>query len=291
MKNKKGAVVGVKVKTKDGKVYTIDSKAVVLAAGGFGANQAMVTKYRPDLKGYATTNHAGATGDGILLAERAGASLVDMNQIQAHPTATPDGILISESVRGDGAILVNKNGKRFTNELLTRDVVSQNELKQPGKYAWIVWDEATAKTAKLIREYAEMGLAVKADTYEELAKKMDVPADAFVATMKRYTEMQKAGKDTDFGRADMPEALTTAPFYAVKVQPAVHHTMGGVHIDTKAEVIDTKGNVIPGLYAAGEVTGGVHGGNRLGGNAQADIITFGRISGQSADAYIKGLAK
>lgn len=289
VKNKAGAVVGVKVKSKDGKVYTIDSKAVVLATGGFGANQDMVVKYKPMLKGYATTNHSGATGDGILLAQRAGAGLVDMDQIQAHPTATPDGILISESVRGGGAVLVNKEGKRFTNELLTRDVVSANELKQPGRFAWIVWDAETSKTAKVIREYIKMGLAVSADNYADLAKKMDVPADALVATMKRYTEMQKAGKDEDFGRANMPQALVTAPFYAVKVQPAVHHTMGGVHIDTKAEVIDTKGKVIPGLYAAGEVTGGVHGGNRLGANAQADIITFGRISGQSASEYIKTL--
>ena len=128
VKNKAGAVVGVKVKSKDGKVYTIDSKAVVLATGGFGANQDMVVKYKPMLKGYATTNHSGATGDGILLAQRAGAGLVDMDQIQAHPTATPDGILISESVRGDGAVLVNKEGKRFTNELLTRDVVSALSL-------------------------------------------------------------------------------------------------------------------------------------------------------------------
>ena len=291
VKNKAGAIVGVKVKGKDGKVYTIDTKAVVLATGGFGANQAMLVKYKPMLKGYATTNQPGATGDGIGLAEKVGASLVDMDQIQAHPTATPDGTLISESVRGDGAVLVNAQGKRFTNELLTRDVVSANELKQPGKFAWIVWDEATTKTAKLIREYINMGLAVQADNYADLAKKMNVPADALVATMKRYTEMQAKGKDEDFGRAQMPEALTTAPFYAVKVQPAVHHTMGGVHINTKAEVISVKGEPIPGLYAAGEVTGGVHGGNRLGGNAQADIITFGRISGQSADAYVKALAK
>ena len=291
LKNKKGAVVGVKVKGKDGKVYTIESKAVVLATGGFGANNAMVTKYKPSLKGYATTNHAGATGDGITLALKAGASLVDMDQIQAHPTATPDGVLISESVRGDGAILVNSQGKRFTNELLTRDVVSNNELKQPGRFAWIVWDEPVTKTAKLIQEYIHMGLAVTGNTYEELAQKMNVPADALVATMKRYSELQAKGKDEDFGRADMPQALKTAPFYAVKVQPAVHHTMGGVHIDTKAEVIDTKGQPIPGLFAAGEVTGGVHGGNRLGGNAQADIVTFGRISGQSADAYIKGMTK
>ena len=110
--------------TKDGKTYTIDTKAVVIATGGFGANQDLLVKYQPKLKGYATTNHPGATGDGILLAEKIGAATVDMKQIQAHPTAAPNGTLISESVRGDGAILVNADGKRFTNELLTRDAVS-----------------------------------------------------------------------------------------------------------------------------------------------------------------------
>lgn len=289
IKNAKGVISGVKVKGKDGKVYTIDTKAVVLATGGFGANPKMVEQYKASLKGYATTNQPGATGDGITLATKVGAGLVDMDQIQAHPTATPDGVLISESVRGDGAVLVNSNGVRFTNELLTRDVVSNNELKQPGRFAWIVWDDKVAKSAKLIQEYIHMGLAVTTDNYADLAKKMNVRADALVATMKHYTEMQARGKDDDFGRAQMPEALTTAPFYAVKVQPAIHHTMGGLHINTKAEVISTKGEPIPGLFAAGEVTGGVHGGNRLGANAQADIITFGRISGQSADAYVKAM--
>ena len=285
--DKSGAVAGVKVSTKDGKTYTLDTKAVVLATGGFGANQDLLVKYQPKLKGYATTNQPGATGDGISLAEKAGAALVDMTKIQAHPTAAPNGTLISESVRGDGAILVNAEGKRFTNELLTRDVVSANELKQPGKFAWIVWDEATRKTAKLIDSYKKLGLTVEGSTVAELARAMNVPAEALEATMAKYAADQKAGKDTAFGRPDMPQPLTTAPFYAVKVQPAVHHTMGGVKIDTKAEVLSASGKAIPGLFAAGEVTGGVHGGNRLGGNAQADIVTFGRIAGQSADAYLK----
>ncbi|WP_418954531.1 flavocytochrome c [Sutterella wadsworthensis] len=283
---KDGRVAGVKATNKDGKVYTIDAKAVVLATGGFGANQDMLVKYQPKLKGYATTNQPGATGDGIILAEHAGAALVDMKQIQAHPTAAPDGTLISESVRGDGGILINAEGKRFTNELLTRDVVSAAELKQPGRFAWVFWDDATRKSAKLMDSYISMGLAVKGNTVAEIAKAMNVPAAELEATLKAYAAGKAAGKDA-FGRADMPQAMQTAPFFAVKVQPAVHHTMGGVKIDTKAEVLNPAGHTIPGLFAAGEVTGGVHGGNRLGGNAQADIVTFGRIAGQSADAYLK----
>ena len=286
---KDGSVAGVKVQSKDGKVYTIDSKAVVLATGGFGANPDLLVKYQPKLKGYATTNQPGATGDGIFMAERVGAALVDMEQIQAHPTAAPSGDLISESVRGDGAILVNADGKRFTNELLTRDVVSNNELKQPGKFAWIIWDDATRRSAKLMDGYEKLGLTVKGRDLDELARAMQVPAENLKATIARYSADQKAGKDTEFGRPDMPQPLTNAPYWAVKVQPAVHHTMGGVKINTKAEVINTAGKVIPGLFAAGEVTGGVHGGNRLGGNAQADIVTFGHIAGQTADAYLKAI--
>lgn len=285
--DKNGAVAGVRVTSKDGKTYTIDTRAVVLATGGFGANQDMLVKYKPQLKGYATTNQPGAQGEGIMLAETVGAATVDMDQIQAHPTATPDGTLISESVRGDGAILVNAEGKRFTNELLTRDVVSANELKQPGRFAWIIWDDATRRTAKLMDDYKKLGVTVEANTVADLARVINVPADALEATMAQYAKDQAAGKDSAFGRASMPQPLTTAPFFAVKVQPAVHHTMGGLKIDTKAEVLNKNGQAIPGLFAAGEVTGGVHGGNRLGGNAQADIVTFGRIAGQTADAYLK----
>ena len=287
--DKSGAVAGVKVSTKDGKTYTIDTKAVVIATGGFGANQDLLVKYQPKLKGYATTNHPGATGDGILLAEKIGAATVDMKQIQAHPTAAPNGTLISESVRGDGAILVNADGKRFTNELLTRDAVSAKELEQPGKFAWVVWDDATRQTAKLMDSYKKLGLTVEGNTVADLARAMNVPAANLEATMAQYAKDQAAGKDSQFGRPELLQPLTKAPFFAVKVQPAVHHTMGGLKIDTKAEVLNTEGKAIPGLFAAGEVTGGVHGGNRLGGNAQADIVTFGRIAGQSADAWLKSL--
>lgn len=286
LQDTQGKVTGVKY-IHNGQTIRLDAKAIVLATGGFGANQDLLVKYQPKLKGYATTNHPGATGDGILLAEKVGAAFVDMAEIQAHPTAAPSGDLISESVRGDGAILINANGQRFTNELLTRDVVSANELKQPGGFAWVVWDDEVRSKAKLMDGYIKRGLAVKGDNIAQLAKAMNVPAEALRSTMKEYSRMQKAGKDTAFGRPDMPSPLTKAPYYAVQVRPAVHHTMGGVKINTKAEVLNQDGKAIPGLFAAGEVTGGVHGGNRLGGNAQADIVTFGRIAGLSANAYIQ----
>ena len=285
MKNDR--VAGVKVKTRQGE-STIDAKAVVLATGGFGANHAMVEKYRPELKGFSTTNHPGALGEGLTLAEKVGAAFTDIEQIQIHPTVVPkNGHLISESMRARGAILVNKDGKRFTNELLTRDVVSQNVLKQPTGQAYLIYDQSIFDTNKLSRGYFEHGYSIKADNLQDLAKKINVPADTLEATFKAYHEAYKLGKDTAFGRPEMVIPLDKAPFYAALITPGIHHTMGGVTINTKAEVQSKAGKSIPGLFAAGEVTGGVHGANRIGGNAVADIVTFGRISGTNASAYAK----
>lgn len=284
---KDGAVTGVVVKTPKGD-QTIDAKAVVLATGGFGANMDMVTKYRPELKGFATTNHPGAQGDGIVLAEKIGASLTDIEQIQIHPSVVKrDGHLISESMRARGAILINHEGKRFCNELLTRDVVSQNVLKQTKGEAYILYDESIFKSNKLSRGYYEHGYSVKGDTLDDLAAKIGVPADALKATMADYKTAFDTKIDKAFGRPEMVIPLNEAPYYAALISPGIHHTMGGVTINPKTEVISVKGAPIPGFFAAGEVTGGVHGGNRIGGNAVADIVTFGRIAGTNAAAYAK----
>lgn len=282
---KDGKVAGVKVKTPKGE-ETIDAKAVILATGGFGANLDLVAHYRPELKGFSTTNQPGAQGEGLKLAEKAGAAFTDIDQIQIHPTVIKrDGHLISESMRARGAILVNQEGKRFTNELLTRDVVSQNELKQPGQQVYLIYDQSIFDTNKLSRGYFEHGYSVKADSVADLAKKINVPVANLEATFKDYWNAYKTGKDTAFGRPEMVIPLDKAPFYAAKVTPGIHHTMGGVTINPKTEVQSKEGQSIPGLFAAGEVTGGVHGGNRIGGNAVADIVTFGRIAGQNAAAY------
>ncbi|WP_297609653.1 flavocytochrome c [uncultured Sutterella sp.] len=282
---KDGKVAGVKVKTPKGE-ETIDAKAVILATGGFGANLDLVAHYRPELKGFSTTNQPGAQGEGLKLAEKAGAAFTDIDQIQIHPTVIKrDGHLISESMRARGAILVNQEGKRFTNELLTRDVVSQNELKQPGQQVYLIYDQSIFDSNKLSRGYFEHGYSVKADSVADLAKKINVPVANLEATFKDYWNAYKTGKDTAFGRPEMVIPLDKAPFYAAKVTPGIHHTMGGVTINPKTEVQSKDGKSIPGLFAAGEVTGGVHGGNRIGGNAVADIVTFGRIAGQNAAAY------
>ena len=282
-----GQITGVKAEGPDA-VYTINAKAVILASGGFGANEEMYTTYRPDLKGTVTTNAPGATGDGIVMAQKLGADLVDIEQIQLHPTVEQTtSILITESVRGDGAILVNQSGVRFTNELLTLDAVSAAELAQEGSYAYIIFDQKLRDGLKAIEKYVKSGITVQADTIEGLAEQLDIDPATLAKTLADWNEIVKNQRDPDFGRTTgMNEDLSTAPYYAIKIAPGIHHTMGGVKINTAAEVINTEGKAIPGLFAAGEVCGGVHGGNRLGGNAVADIVIFGRIAAESAMAYL-----
>ncbi|MEG0170264.1 MAG: flavocytochrome c [Anaerorhabdus sp.] len=283
-----GTAVGVKASSADTD-YTINAKAVILATGGFGGNLEMVESYKPELKGYVTTNASTITGDGIKMAEAVGANLVDMAEIQIHPTVVQsNGALITESLRGDGAILVNNEGNRFTNEVLTRDVVSANIIAEEGSAAWLIVDQKMFDDSNVIQGYVNKGYMLKGDTVADLAKVMEVDEAALQATLDNWVAMVKAGEDKDFGRDDLATVkydLSTAPYYAVKIAPGVHHTMGGVEINTNTEVMNASGEVIPGLYAAGEVTGGVHGGNRLGGNAVADIIVFGRIAGQNAATY------
>ena len=282
-----GKVIGVKAEGEDAN-YTFNAKAVILATGGFGANEEMYTQYRPDLKGTVTTNAPGATGDGIIMAQALGADVVDIEQIQLHPTVEQStSMLITESVRGDGAILVNQKGERFVNELLTRDAVSAAELAQEGQYAYIIFDQNLRDHLKAIEKYVKSGIVVQSDTIEGLAEQLGIDPAVLSKTLADWNGYVQNQHDPDFGRTTgMNAYLTTPPYYAIKIAPGIHHTMGGIKINTSAEVINTEGKPIPGLFAAGEVTGGVHGGNRLGGNAVADIVIFGRIAAESAMAYI-----
>ena len=283
---KDGKAVGIKATGKDGHKVTINAKSVVIATGGFGANAEMVEKYKPELKGFSTTNAEGAQGQGIEMATAVGAATVDMDQIQIHPTVhiEEDGNahLITEGLRGDGAILVNAEGKRFYDEVSTRDKVSAAIIAQPDKSAWLVVDQSMVDKSAVIAGYIKSGYTVTGATYEELAKAMGVDEATFVSTMNTWNQAVEAKSDAEFNRTSFANPLTAAPYYAIKITPAVHHTMGGIVINPKAEVLNEKGEVISGLFAAGEVTGGVHGANRLGGNAVADFVVFGRISGQSA---------
>ena len=279
-----GKVTGVKVSTSKG-TYSIQAEAVILATGGFGANLSMIGQYRPELKDFHTSNHHGATGDAFGWVAPLQASLVLMDQIQIHPTGEAGShLLISEAVRGNGSILVNREGVRFANEMWTRDKLSDAILQQTGKKAFLVFDQSVRESLSAIENYAQQGLMTTADTPAELAEALGIPVSAFVGTLEKYSLYQTTGEDKDFQRKpeEMPLPLTEAPYYAIEVEPVIHHTMGGIRINPQAEVVNQAGKAIPGLYAAGEVTGGVHGGNRLGGNAVADIIVFGQIAGTSA---------
>ena len=281
-----GKAVGIKATGATGETVTVNAKAVILASGGFGANLDMVVEYKPELKGFMTTNAPGILGQGIAMAQAIGADTVDMDQIQIHPTVQYDSAaLITEGLRGDGAVLVNAEGKRFIDEVGTRDVVSAAEVAQTGGYSWLVVDQKMADASSVIQGYIKKGYTVEGKTYEELAEAMGVDSAAFAETMANWNQCVADKTDAEFGRTSFANPLDTAPYYAIKVTAGVHHTMGGLKIDTNTEVLDAEGNAIPGLFAAGEITGGVHGANRLGGNAVADFTVFGRIAGKAASDY------
>lgn len=283
-----GAVFGVEATDRNGNVMGIKCKAVVLATGGFGANSDLVVKYQPGLAGFCTTNHSGATGDGIVMAKELGAGLTDIEQIQTHPTVNPETTdMYTEGVRGNGAILVNMEGRRFVNELETRDVVSEAILSQTGGQCYMIFDQAVRDSLSAIESYIKKGIVTEADTPEELGKAIGIDGAALAETLGQYAGIQASGNDTEFGREDMAQPLNQPKYYAALCAPAVHHTMGGVKINTGTQVLKADGTAIPGLFAAGEVVGGVHGANRLGGNAVTDIVVFGRVAGSAAGAYVK----
>lgn len=274
-----------------GENVTVHAGAVIIATGGFGGNMDRIVELRPDLEGYISTNVATASGDAIDFLGEVGADFVDLEQIQLHPTVIPtDGALVGEALRGDGAILVNREGVRFTNETGTRDAVSAAEVAQTGGNVWLIANQEMYEGSAVIKKLDKSGYLVKGDTLEELAAAMEFDSSATAAlleTVATWSGYVASGVDADFSR-DIGTPLTdlsSGPYYAVNVGPGIHHCMGGVKINTEAQVISTDGTAIPGLYACGEVTGGIHGANRLGGNAVADIVVFGRIAGENASQY------
>ena len=280
------AATGIIATGKTGETITVNAKAVILATGGFGANLEMVASYKPELEGFMTTNAAGLQGQGIAMAEAIGAATVDMEQIQIHPTVEfYTASLITEGLRGDGAILVNAEGKRFIDEVGTRDVVSAAEIAQTGSYSWLIVDQAMLDASATIAGYVTKGLTKTGATYEELAAVCGMDAANFAATMEAWNGYVAEKNDPEFKRVSFTKPLDNAPYYAIKVTAGIHHTMGGLKINEKTQVLSTEGKAISGLYAAGEVTGGIHGANRLGGNAVCDFVVFGRIAGAEAAAY------
>jgi fumarate reductase flavoprotein subunit len=284
-----GKATGVKILLNQADEKTITAEAVIVTTGGFGSNFDMISEVRPDLAGYVTTNQVGSTGDGIKMIEQVGGVTVDMDQIQVHPTVQQEkSYLIGEAVRGEGAILVNKEGKRFTDELTTRDKVTAAITKLPDRAAYLVFDAGVKSRAKAIEQYEKMGFVLKGDTIEALAEQMEVPSDQLKKTLDTWNASVTNKEDTEFGRTTgIENNLTGAPYYAIKIGPGVHYTMGGVKINTNTEVLNKDGQPITGLFAAGEIAGGLHGQNRIGGNSVAEIIIFGRQAGIKSAEFVK----
>ncbi|SCY82055.1 flavocytochrome c [Alkaliphilus peptidifermentans] len=291
-----GRVAGVKGKGLKGDVIVHANNGVVLATGGFGANTDMIEQYNqswPSLANVKTTNHPGATGDGLAMAETVGANLIGLENLQLLPLGDPNtGSLSGNIEQGvENRIFVNKSGNRFVDEGARRDVMTKALLEQEDAYLWVVLDKKNYPTPETknnfnetIEELIAQGRAFKGDTLEELAEKINVNPDNLVKAVEEFNKAVATGGPDEFGRTLFDTKIDTPPFYAGPRVPTVHHTMGGIEINTNAQVLNKNGEVIPGLYAAGEITGGIHGSNRLGGNALADITVYGRIAGESAAA-------
>lgn len=288
---KKGqSIVGIVVDTPEG-TKAVNAKSVLLASGGFGSSKELIKKYRPDLVDFKTTNQPGATGDGLKLAEEIDAQLEQMDFIQVHPTAQTDTdhvYLIGEGLRGEGAILVNKSGKRFVNEMNTRKIVSNsiNDLHENG--AFLIFDQGIRENFTAVEFYDQIGLVSHGDTLKDVAEAIGVDGANLSATVQKWNQAISAKNDSEFKRTTgMDRGIEKGPFFAIHINPAIHYTMGGIHITPNTEVLDTNGNIIPGLYAAGEVSGGLHGNNRIGGNSIAETVIFGRQAGIQMTKYIK----
>ena len=299
-----GRVTGVVCTDKAGNEFTVSADmGVILATGGFAANSEMVQEYNTsgkweDLSGVATTNrYSCSQGDGINMALEAGASLTDMDQIQLlYLGNVQDGQLTKyppRDVNGtDQVIFINKEGERFVREDGRRDEICLAVMAQTDSMFYILesadgagyvditdpdWRSADGFTFQYLEDN---GFVVTADTLEELAEKLDMDAATLQATVDAFNAAAEGGED-EFGRTLYSTTLENGPWVATARQACVHHTMGGVTIDTEARVLDEEGQAIAGLYAAGEITGGIHGSNRLGGNAVVDTVVFGKLAGET----------
>lgn len=288
-----GKVIGVEA-TGEKSNFTFNiNKAVIIASGGFGSNVEMRVKYNPEIdETILSTNTTGSTGDGIVMAEDVGANLLGMEYIQTYPICDPltGTLLYYDDARLYGhTIIVNKEGKRFVEELGRRDVMSMAIKAQTGNVCYELLDQNGFEASKLQENHGpeleylyRNNLLVKADTIDEAAEFFGIDAAELKNSVEKYNSYVENGNDLEFNKRSLPSKIEVGPYYICKAAPAVHHTMGGIEINTNAQVLDKEGNIIEGLFAAGEVTGGIQGSNRLGSNALADITVFGRIAGQNA---------
>lgn len=281
------SVIGVEAYRKGETIEFYANNGVVLASGGFGQNVEMRMYYNRNLTGELLCSNApGATGDGIIMASKIGASLINMEYIELYPMGDSyDGGLRNSipNVINKG-ILVNQQGQRFVREDGARDVLSQAILDQKGSYAYSIVDddfEIFADDRSYLQGLVLMGYVEKANSIDELAQLIDIDADILINTIDQYNQSVALQSDC-LGRETLINAIDKPPFYANMKKPTIHHTLGGIEINEMAQVLNQDKQPINGLFAAGEVTGGIHGANRLGGNSFPDMIVFGRIAGKNA---------
>lgn len=288
-----GRVDGVHISL-DSQVYPIFARdKTILASGGFSANVEMRERYNTQWASLGsevlTSNSPGITGDGILMAEEIGAKLIDMEFIQLFPYNNPASgkHYYLDNIRASaGAFFVNQEGKRFVNEDEVRDVVAGQILEQTAQTSYEIFTQSIIDTLsddpvamEEVDRWLDQGVLIKRETIQECASYFGVNKHEIQKTLKQYNQYIINGKDEAFNRTLGFAPLLEGPFYMLEGVPSVHYTMGGVAINQYAEVLNTEGTVIPGLYAAGEVTGGIHGENRLGACAVPDALVFGRIAG------------
>lgn len=285
-------IIGVKA-TKGLQELTIKvNKAVVMATGGFAANYEMVKEYDNywgDLPDFIpTTNSPALTGDGIVMGKAVGADLVDMGFVQLMPSADPitGNIFSGIDCPPSDFVFVNKEGKRFVNEYASRDVLARALFDQGG-VIYNISDSQIVKTRfcstdEQLENDIKNKACFRANTLEELALQIDINPEILKKTIEDYNSYVESGYDPECNKTSFNYKVEVSPFFATPRSPATHHTMGGLKIDTETRVLRADGSIIKGLYAAGEVAGGIHAGNRLGGNALADIFTFGRLAGKNA---------
>ena len=277
-----GAVSGVKVSNPAGE-YTINTKAVIIATGGFGANSAMVAEYMPSLKGYNHSCSVGNTGDGQQMASAIGAELKDMDYIRVnftYTTAENQYYYYMGSLFNTGAIFVNDEGKRFVNDQGAYGVGMQ--VVEQGGNGWAIFDNSIVAGVADVRNYEKLGLFVSADSIEELAEKTGIPTENLKATIETYRSYVANGKDEEFGRAMLNMTFDEAPYYASRMTARVQGTFGGISTNLNTEVLNGEGEILPGLFAAGEVASE----GTWGANPAAVNLVFGKIAGLNAAAYV-----
>ena len=292
-----GRVVGVRCAAGAAEKRLGARRGVVLASGGFAADVALRLEYSDIGAAYNCSNHPDATGEMLRCARDLGAALVNMQHIQLFPCSNPvtgsvdRWALAAYAGAGAGAIYVDGSGRRFVNELEGRDVVSDAQIGHCAKPTWAIFNDHVVATVDLSPADAARGIRlhrmVRAASFSELAATLGMDADVLLQTIDAHNAFLRGAREDPFGKVRselMRPLIDGEPVYAVNQWPSVHFTMGGLLTDTGARVLRGDGSVIPGLYAAGEVCGGLHGANRLAGYALTECVVFGRLAGQNAAA-------